>query len=285
MKKVLFFAVLPAIVVLLLAGCGADGSSGSSGGGVGTLSVDVTDAKSVLPDGTARVSITFDEVLVHKSGGGWQTCELIADPYTVDLLQLHSGTTAVLAPPCSISSGKYTQIRIVVSHAEIEIDGLVYDLGVPSSKLKIDKNLTFDMEHNGFAALTVDFDPGQSITGTPPDLSLKPVIHVVRNRDATTMCGSIDPVTFGDPAQDALVTVNWDEDSDGSDEVYTQIAVEKESDTDPTAICIFWLDPQKDYDVIVDVDGTVVFNETVLSAQLTPGDTFSLNDFTGDNPI
>lgn len=276
MKKQLLYWLSATLFFAVLGGCGGDEETG---GGSGTLSIEITDAKSVLPNGTEEILVTFEEVYVHQpKGGGWQTCNLIESPYTVDLLQLNSGNTAVLVPPCALSPGKYTQIRIVITHAEIVINGINYDLGVPSQTLKTDKNFIFDVENGGFVALTIDFDPGLSIVGTVPDLSLKPVLHIVRSRNAATICGSLAAATFGDPAEQAIITVNWDEDSDGTDEIYTQLAAEKEFDTDPTDFCVFWLDPQKDFEVLVDVGETNVLDETILSTDLSPGETFLLNE-------
>lgn len=72
----------------LSCGSGDGGSSSSSG----TVSMNVTDAKPVLPvDNVESVSIKIEEVSVHKSGGGWITLTL-AKPYTIDLLQFSDGT-------------------------------------------------------------------------------------------------------------------------------------------------------------------------------------------------
>lgn len=56
-------------------GCGGGGGGGSSAssdsGDLGTFSLNVTDAKPVLPENTESVLVTFEEVHVHKAGEGW----------------------------------------------------------------------------------------------------------------------------------------------------------------------------------------------------------------------
>jgi hypothetical protein len=160
------------------------------------------------------------------------------------------------------------------------------DLDVPPSEtLKTDKNFTVDMGNGAFVALTAHFDPTRSIVVTgPPNSSyiLKPVIHLLHTHKAAMICGSIDKDTFvGDPPQEAVVTVVVDKNengiSDDSEELYAQIAVEKDSDVDPTNFCTYWVDPNQDYIVVVEVDGTEEFNEHVDDGDLFAGDKFFLN--------
>jgi hypothetical protein len=54
MKKRVFCAIFSGIILMLFFGCGG-GGGGDSGAGSGTLSIDITDAMSMLPDGTTEV--------------------------------------------------------------------------------------------------------------------------------------------------------------------------------------------------------------------------------------
>ena len=283
MKKRVFCAIFSGIILMLLFGCGGSGGSGADSG---TLSVDVADAKPLLPDDITGLEIQFSKVRVHTSGGGWEDCDVITDP--IDLLQLHSGKSAVLVPNCLIKAGKITQLRFEIDNARIVKSGVVeaMDLDVPpSGTLKTDKNFTVDMGEGAFVALTAHFDPTRSIVVTgPPNSSyrLKPVIHLLHTHKAATICGSIDKDTFvGDPPQQAIVTVVVDKNengiSDDSEELYAQIAVEKDSDVDPTNFCTYWVDPNQDYIVVVEVDGTEELNEHVDDGDLFAGDKFLLN--------
>jgi hypothetical protein len=284
MKKRVFCAIFSGIILMLFLGCGG-GGGGDSGAGSGTLSIDITDAMSMLPDGTTEVNVTIEAVFVHKKGGGWVECDLIEQPFTVNLLDWQSGNTTVLVPDCQLEPGDYTQVRFLISDANIVTDQsaeTAHCVKVPSDSLKTDKNFNFEVVNGGFVALTADFDPGQSIVdaGEPGGCSylIKPVIHLLHTHKAATICGSIKRDTFvGDSPQQAIVTVTWDENVDGFDKVYTQMVVENNDEELATDFCIFWVDPDQDYNVVVEVDETEEFNEYIDKDELFAGDKFLLN--------
>ena len=68
MKKRFNYTIFYVVVAMFLFGCGGDG--GSSSAGSGTLSMDIADAKPVIPGEPTEVWLTINEVLVHKAGGG-----------------------------------------------------------------------------------------------------------------------------------------------------------------------------------------------------------------------
>jgi hypothetical protein len=65
----------------------------------------MTDAKPVLPANITNCLATIDEVLVHSSGGGWDSLPMAQTPYTIDLLQFTDGTTAKFVLPTALESG------------------------------------------------------------------------------------------------------------------------------------------------------------------------------------
>jgi len=263
-------------VPMLLLGCGEGSDSSSSG----MISINVTDAKPVLPSGTEQVLITFDDVSVHRTGGGWVLLPLAQDPYTIDLLQFQSGTTTELVPPVSLIPGKYTQIRIGVTDASIRINGGDYPVEIPSQNLKTDKEFDFEVVGGGAVDLTVDFDLSQSIVVTDPDTyMLKPVLHVNQTQEAATLRGEILDSTF-EGATEATIIVTWDkdqtEDLGSGDEEYTKVTVTKVP-VDPTGFSIYWLVPEEGYNVQIEVDGTLTHEEFVTSVDLPAGAIFELN--------
>jgi Domain of unknown function (DUF4382) len=290
MKKIIYYLALALATGIIFAGCGG-GDGGGSSGGSGTVSMNVTDAKPVLPTTAVveSVTITFDEVSVHKSGGGWTTFSFPQQVkyYKIDLYQFSDGTKTQFVPPVKIDSGKYTQIRIGVTSAEIKIQGendpLV--LEIPSENLKTDKNFEFDVPDGGAVDLTVDFDLSQSIVVTGTDTyQLKPVLHINKTSNAATITGTID---WGSASQ-ATVTVTldkypyWDcppspDPNPGpEDEEYTKITVMRDPVT-PTSntFAIFWLVPGQGYFVKVEsLDGTKKYY--VCPTDLGPGATFNL---------
>ena len=282
MKKRVFCAIFSGIILMLLWGCGGSGNSGADSG---TLSVDVADAKPLLPDGITGLEIQFSKVRVHTSGGGWEDCDVITDP--IDLLQLHSGKSAVLVPNCLIKAGKITQLRFEIENARIVKSGALEDMDLdipPSETLKTDKNFTVDIGNGAFVALTAHFDPTRSIVVTgPPNSSyrLKPVIHLLHTHKAATICGGINHDTFSDSR--AIVTVIVDKDKsetfNDADELYAQIVVEE--DSDPTNFCTYWVDPDQQYIIEVreDEEGTSVIVPVVVSpGQLSAGQTHNVGD-------
>ena len=292
MKTRVLCVALFAMVLMFVGGCGG-GSGGSSDGGSGTLSVNVTDTKPLIAGEPTEVWLTFEEVRAHKSGGGWVSLPLPQTPFEINLMAFQGEATTHLVPPVRLDSGHYTQLRFEVSRAYMVIGGsaVEIDLDVPSGFLRIDKEFTFDVPDGEAVDLTVDFDLSQSIVmsgSLPPEYKLKPVLHLVHTQQAATIQGSIAEGTF--PASgEAVVTVIWDkklaEEGTDVDEEYTKVRVEKT--TDPTPFQIFWLVPNEDYIVKVEIDDdgdentppNLVHEEAVLSGQLEVDDPpFDLND-------
>lgn len=285
------YCVVCLSIAVLLVGCGGGGGGGdegslsaSSSGALGTFSLDVTDAKPLLPDNTEKVLITFEEVDVHKTGEGWTSLPLAQEPFTIDLLQFQEGKTTELVPPVSLESGKYTQIRIVVSSAELITNVAGHSMTVPSGGIKTDTQFDFEVKGGGAVDATVDFDLSRSIVVTGQhSYKLKPVFHINETQEAATIHGEIAKNTFVTYNSDqALVTVIWDENADRSinsdDEIYTQIVVTK---NDSATFQIFWLVPEEAYIVQVDMDGNpgLEFEETVLSNDLPAGALYDLGSF------
>lgn len=286
--KLLIFLFL-ASSFMVFSGCGGGGGDSDS---YGEVAIDVTDAKPVLPEGATNLWITFSEILVHKSGGGWISLPLTGDlpTTTIDLLQFYDGNTTELVPPVSLESGKYTQIRIVVSGATIRFnDNPDTDttVKIPSENLKTDKNFDFVVEGGGAADIIIDFDLSQSIVVTDrsgtPSYQLKPVLHIVDAFEAATINGKIDPLSFT-VDQNAEVTVFVYNSDTQEYEEYTKIEVSKSDEEDPTEFSIFWLVPDEDYKVEIDFDpdsdGGFDFSEKLND--LDPGEVRDLN---GNNPI
>lgn len=289
--------LIPLLLVFSFSVFYACGGGGGGSASFGEVAIDVTDAKPVLPDGATNLWITFTEVLAHKSGGGWMSLPLPESPYTIDLLQFYDGNTTELVPPVSLSSGKYTQIRIVISEATIRFDNDPTSdtpVEIPSENLKTDKNFDFDVEGGGAVDIIVDFDLSQSIVVTyesgTPSYKLKPVLHIVDASEAATINGKIDQGSFVD-SYNAIVTVflyNPDPNVLAYEE-YTKLEVSKSDGEDPTEFSIFWLVPNEglvpaqDYKVEIDFnsDGTADY-ESPDPIYLEEGEDFYLNE---GNPI
>jgi len=287
-KLLIFFFLASSFMVF--SGCGGGGGDSES---YGEVAIDVTDAKPVLPEGATNLWITFSEILVHKSGGGWISLPLTGDlpTTTIDLLQFNDGNTTELVPPVSLESGKYTQLRIVITEARIRFnddESTDQPVEIPSQNLKTDKNFDFDVVGGGAVDIIIDFDLSQSIVVTDngsgtPSYQLKPVLHIVDAYESATINGKIDPSSFT-VDQNAEVTVFVYNPNTQEYEEYTKIEVSKSDEDAPNEFSIFWLVPDENYKVEIDFD-PVSDNGFEFSEQLDDLDPGEVRDLNGNNPI
>jgi hypothetical protein len=285
----LFIFLLIASSFLMITACGGGGGDST---GSGEVSMSITDAKPLLPDGVTNLWVTFTEVLVHKSGGGWISLPLTGDlpSNTIDLLQFYDGKTTELVPPVLLEYGKYTQIRLVIESATIRFDNdspgaPPTPVEIPSEHLKTDKNFIFDPQDPAAADIVIDFDLSKSLVVTDDgsgtlSYKLKPVLHIVEASEAATISGEIAEGSFFDD-HNAIVTVFVSNpEAPGEYEEYTILEVQK-SDTDPTAFSVYWLVPDRDYRVEIDLDPDsdgFDYEENVDAVELEPGKIWDLNE-------
>ena len=277
-KCLVFFISLALMAVTF--GCGGNGGGDGGGSSTGIVSMSITDAKPLLPEPSQKeitnVFITIDEVLVHKSGGGWVEMGLPQSPtpFTIDLLQYSTGNTTELVPPVAIESGKYTQIRLSVTNAFMIIHDLISDttedvpITIPSENLKTDKNFDFTVpvnedgtgNENTAVDITIDFDLSKSIVVEGPvgneSYKLKPVLHIVETTEAATIEGFVANSRF--VGSYVVITV-----FDSNEQEYTKVKVEKttsDADNNPldeTSYEIFWLVPNQAYTIKISHDPTI----------------------------
>lgn len=155
---------------------GGSTSGGSSGGATGTLAIHLTD--SPFSDAKALL-VTFSEVSVHRANPGeWRKLSLASGTSrTCDLKKLN-GATDVLGV-AGLPAGKYTQIRLQVSSADLYFDqpsvgppcalaitkpgGESAPVTIPSGEVKL--NNEFTLTSLGTTIL-LDFDGDQSVHQT-----------------------------------------------------------------------------------------------------------------------
>lgn len=164
------------------AGAAGSGSGGSGSGGsssnatMGSLAIHLTD--SPFSDAKALL-VTFSGVSVHRADGdSWQTIPFVAgSSRTCDLKKLN-GPTDVLGVG-SLPIGKYTQVRLMVSSANLYFDaasagsacapsltppsGENAPIEIPSGEVKL--NQEFTVTGTG-STMLLDFDGDQSVRQT-----------------------------------------------------------------------------------------------------------------------
>ncbi len=154
-----------------------------------TLSVSLTDA----PAEYDEVNITFSEVAVSMNGG-WVV--LSGEAVTVNLLEWNNGKSIEIGRQ-EVDPGKVTQIRLMVTKAEVVVDGQTHPVTIPSAEqtgLKIVTN--FDLVAGSTYNLVLDFDANQSIvtTGNPSNpngYKLKPTIRAVDMAVTGSISGTV----------------------------------------------------------------------------------------------
>ena len=259
----LFCGLSICVVMLATLSCSDGGGSSSTTAGSGIVTMSITDAKPMLPANITAFKVKFDEVLVHKSGGGWISLPMAESPHVIDLLQFIDGDTTEFVPPVRLEYGKYTQVRIVISEAWITVsegnNEIEYVVTIPSENLKTDKNFVFNVEDPTGVDIIVDFDLSMSLkvdnNTSPSTYTCKPVLHLAETRKAATIVGHINDVDFGDEDY-ATVTVFVRDSDTSSYEEYTKIMVTNTASEDPETFTIFWLVPNKEYLVEIDSVGT-----------------------------
>ncbi|NVM00746.1 MAG: DUF4382 domain-containing protein [Candidatus Helarchaeota archaeon] len=178
-----------------------------------TLRISLTDA----PVDYENVNITFSEVSV-KFGNEWKIIN--GQSQTLDLLTLTNGKTVLLGES-ELEPGKYHQIRLKVSAAEVIYNGQNYSLTVPSgaqSGLKFGPS--FDIEAGITYELIVDFDANKSIVPLGPrkeytGFILKPFIRVIPKLASGSISGRVTnkedlPIAYAISGTDTLTSSSVD---------------------------------------------------------------------------
>jgi hypothetical protein len=205
------FAVPVLAALLLVGGCSKDESTSPGSTAPGTLKLSLTDA----PARFDHVNITFSEVAVNTqtdtTKDGWVVIK--GEPQTLDLMALSNGLTAALGEK-ALEPGRYGQIRLKVTRAEVVVDGDTYPLDVPSgaaSGLKLGGG--FSIEPGFTTELVVDFDAGRSIhvMGKKGEYKLMPRLRLIARAVTGAVTGQVSnpqaaPVAYAISGADTVAT-------------------------------------------------------------------------------
>ena len=151
--------------------------AGCTSNNTGVLQLRLADAPADL--NIEKVEVTLSKVAVHmaetdENETSWIT--VLEEERVFDLVELVNVST--LLGEKNLTVGKYTQIRLSIDRTLVTIDGVEYDLEVPSDKLKFTKGFT--IEEGKTTVLTIDFDAKESIIATGKgDYKLKPTIKII----------------------------------------------------------------------------------------------------------
>ncbi len=186
MKPRIVWTGAASVGLALALACGSPTSSSQGNVRVMLKDSPYSDARAVL--------VTFSEVSVHASGGGWTSLTFTggASSRTCDLKQLTSAQD--ILGTGSLPAGHYTEIRLVVSSAALYFDKAAATgpcassiappsangaaMQIPPDQLIL--NGPFDVRDGNTATILLDFDGDRSISQTGNGAyKMQPVINVV----------------------------------------------------------------------------------------------------------
>lgn len=183
--------------------------------GTGSLVMKLTDAPSEL--NITEALITISQVNVHYAGtndtnGSWIT--IVNESESFDLIQLQNAT--VFLGGNDLAAGWYTQIRLFIESALVKIDGVQYNLKIPSKKIKL--ITPFLVQDNQTLTLTLDFDIQKSVhkTGNHKYI-MRPTIKVFQEGGP----GEFEADAGGDYEAEVNVTIQFIGAAWGGVEPYT----------------------------------------------------------------
>lgn len=135
----------------------------------GALSIYVKDDPAVW----SHVNVTFSEVQVHSAQENASWTALGIRNGTIDLAVLTNASE--LLASAELPTGKYTQIRLVVTSATgVMANGTEVTFDIPSGELKTTH--PFEIVAGGKQAFTLEIDLDQSITNDGSGWKFRPVL-------------------------------------------------------------------------------------------------------------
>jgi hypothetical protein len=170
--------VLPAILALIIA---LSGCTTGPAGPTGNLVLQITDQPAGLNISSALVTIS--SVQVHMASqnesneSGWIT--VVQGPQTFDLVAIKD--VKEFLGSSQLAAGTYTQIRLNVDSTIAVINGVQYNLTIPSGTVKL--VLPFQIIENQTTTLTLDFNAEESIHQADGKYIMRPTIQVIQESE------------------------------------------------------------------------------------------------------
>jgi hypothetical protein len=116
------------------------------------------------------------DVCSNVSGGGTAGWKVVTNASkTFDLIALRN--VKELLGTTELEAGKYTQIRLYISSAKLQIGGVTQSLKIPSGAIKLIH--PFTISANATTTLTIDFDAEESVHQAGDKYLMKPTIKII----------------------------------------------------------------------------------------------------------
>ncbi|HQU74423.1 MAG: DUF4382 domain-containing protein [Calditrichaeota bacterium] len=185
MKRFIIPFLLSLIFAGLMAGCNQQEEPLGGAPETATLNLLLTDA----PGDYDAILITFSQISANLDSN-WIT--FLDTPRTVDLLAWQNGRTLLVGSE-DIPAGRLHQVRLLVDSARVVVDGVSYNLEVPSgAQTGLKLNVQSDIPADAIYELVLDFDAGRSVLRTGNGrYKLKPVIRAMPRAVTGSITGTI----------------------------------------------------------------------------------------------
>jgi hypothetical protein len=285
-----------------------DGGGGSSSGGVGMVSMSLTDAMSNKYN---AVYVTIDDVQVHTKGNGngnnsWQSASAPNLPKTFNLYNLINGVREEIGL-ADLAIGQYTQMRLIIgtvpddginelneahpyANYVIDTDDNYQELKIPSgiqTGIKIVHGFTISTDQT--TELILDFNAEKSVVvaGNSGNWLLKPKIKVGSIKELSIIRGRVTSDGSTGIAG-ALVSVQVFDGTATDDK--DKVTVQTSTITEPDGYFAVFVSPLgagDEYNLVIYADGKIPdyrkINTLVAGETLTYPDDFQLEVATTKN--
>lgn len=167
-------------------------------------------------DDTPEQEMEQEQEQSGEGDGEWITIDLSDSAITFDLLEV-AGIEQFIGDSI-VAAGKYTQVRLVVSDAQVALDGgALQEADVASGELKIVR--PFDVIEGETTALVLDFDADKMVTVTGNDrIIVKPVVKLTvrQEKDQSGNGSAQSGKSDGDGDISASIEVSCDDFTDSA---------------------------------------------------------------------
>ncbi len=123
---------------------------------------------------------------LYPEGGRWLKFSSKEETFELMALDSSQGYKQLIGIT-ELPTGTYTQIRFNVKNVKAVIDGVKYDVEVPSDKLKIVRS--FDIKPIAATEMIIDFSP-ESLIKSGDSYKLKPVLKLLTQKEFEELQGS-----------------------------------------------------------------------------------------------
>lgn len=186
LKPLFIICILAAII-----GCGG-GNSINTANGTGQIKISLVDA----PLDADEINVEIINIQVHSSDSGWTTLNTFNPALRVNLLDYSTSGNSLLLADSPLKAGYYTMVRLMISSAEIVINGQPYQVNTKNiAQTGIKCNGEFKVADNQLMALILDFNAGKSFVNNPPgsnNFKLHPVMTMSPVNLATEVTGRVE---------------------------------------------------------------------------------------------